>query len=80
MRLPFRSRILPSTIFAALLTVPAASQSGKAFLKEADKLRAQLEYEQALEKYGFAISIEPKLIKAWQRNRTCPIAESEISL
>jgi len=66
MRLPLRSRILSSAIFAALLTLPAASQSGKAFLKEADKLKAQLEFEQALEKYGFAITIEPKLIKAWQ--------------
>ncbi|MBK9175955.1 MAG: caspase family protein [Flavobacteriales bacterium] len=42
------------------------AQSGKGFLKEADKLRGQLQFEQALEKYGFAIQTEPKLVKAYQ--------------
>lgn len=42
------------------------AQSGKAFLKEAEKLRSEQQFEQALEKYGFAIRTDPKLIKAYQ--------------
>lgn len=40
-------------------------QSGKTFLKAGDKLLAQQQWEQAIEKYGFAIHTDPKLLKAY---------------
>ncbi|MBK6342061.1 MAG: tetratricopeptide repeat protein [Flavobacteriales bacterium] len=52
-------------ITAALLTFAINAQSGKAFLKEANKLLAQQQFEQAVEKFGFAIRTDPKLVKAY---------------
>ncbi|MCB9183744.1 MAG: tetratricopeptide repeat protein [Flavobacteriales bacterium] len=57
---------LAALVTNLVLAVPVLSQSGKAFLKEADKLRAEQQFEQALEKYDFAIRTDPKLIKAYQ--------------
>lgn len=50
----------------ACIQFQAQGQSGKAFLKEAENFRKQQQFEQALEKYGLAIAVEPKLIKAYQ--------------
>ncbi len=52
-------------ILLSCIALGAVAQSGKAFLKEADKLMADQLFEQALEKYGFAIRTEPKLVKAY---------------
>jgi tetratricopeptide (TPR) repeat protein len=52
-------------VTAALLTFAIHAQSGKAFLKEANKLLAQQQFEQAVEKFGFAIRTDPKLVKAY---------------
>ncbi len=42
------------------------AQGGKSFLKEGDAFRKDGQLEQALEKYGLAISVDPKLVKAYQ--------------
>lgn len=52
-------------LLLSFIALGAVAQSGKAFLKEADKLMADQLFEQALEKYGFAIRTEPKLVKAY---------------
>lgn len=52
-------------LLLSCIALGAVAQSGKAFLKEADKLMADQLFEQALEKYGFAIRTEPKLVKAY---------------
>jgi len=52
-------------VTSALLTFAINAQSGKAFLKEGDKLLGQQQFEQAVEKYGFAIRTDPKLVKAY---------------
>jgi tetratricopeptide (TPR) repeat protein len=52
---------------ALLLSAVCQAQSGKAFLKEGDKLLGQQQFEQAIEKYGFAIRTDPKLIRAYQQ-------------
>lgn len=56
--------------FALLLCLLTLSlchgQSGKAFFKEGEKLRAEQQFEPAIEKYTFAISIEPGMLKAYQ--------------
>jgi tetratricopeptide (TPR) repeat protein len=44
----------------------AYAQGGKAFLKEGDALRKQMQLDQALEKYDLAIRVEPGLLKAYQ--------------
>lgn len=44
----------------------AAAQGGKAFLKEGDVLRKQQRLDEALEKYGLAIEVDPGLVKAYQ--------------
>lgn len=59
---PYRLLLLHALLFGALAL---HGQSGKAFLKEGDKLLAQQQWEQALEKYGFAIRTDPKLLKAY---------------
>jgi len=51
-------------ICSALLTVQA--QGGKAFLKEGDAFRKDGNLEKALEKYNLAVSVDPKLVKAFQ--------------
>lgn len=57
-------------VFAFLLLLfllPVANgQSGKAFFKEGEKLRAEQQFEPAIEKYTFAITIEPDMLKAYQ--------------
>lgn len=63
--MPTTFRNLTSICFV-LAGCACLAQSGKGFLKEADKLRGQLQFEQALEKYGFAIQTDPKLVKAYQ--------------
>lgn len=63
--MPTLSRI-GTLLVPLLLGATCAAQSGKAFLKEGDKLLAQQQFEQAVEKYGFAIRTDPKLIKAYQ--------------
>jgi len=56
----------PLVLLAALLALaPVLAQSGNAFYKEGEKLRAQQQLEPALEKYGLAIQVDPKLIKAY---------------
>jgi len=42
------------------------AQSGKAFFKEAEKLRAEQQLDQAVEKYGLAIAVDPNMLKAYQ--------------
>lgn len=54
-------------VMALLLCAVCHAQSGKAFLKEGDKLLGQQQFEQAIEKYGFAIRTDPKLIRAYQQ-------------
>jgi tetratricopeptide (TPR) repeat protein len=48
-----------------LALAPVSAQSGSAFFKEGEKLRAQQQLEPALEKYGLAIQVDPKLTKAY---------------
>jgi tetratricopeptide (TPR) repeat protein len=56
----------PLFVVAALLALaPVSAQSGSAFFKEGEKLRAQQQLEPALEKYGLAIQVDPKLTKAY---------------
>jgi len=42
------------------------AQDGKAFVKEAEKLRAAGQLDAALEQYGFAIRVNPEYVKARQ--------------
>ena len=49
----------------------ATGQSGKAFFKEGEKFKAEQQLDKAVEKYGFAISIDPKFIKAYQARAEC---------
>ncbi|MBL7951046.1 MAG: hypothetical protein JNM62_04945 [Flavobacteriales bacterium] len=42
------------------------AQGGKAFLKEGDAFRKEGQLEKALEKYDLAVSVDPKLVKAFQ--------------
>lgn len=53
-------------LLLVLINTAAFGQGGKAFLKEGDALRKAGRLEQALEKYGLAISVDPKLVKAYQ--------------
>jgi tetratricopeptide (TPR) repeat protein len=56
----------PLILWALLLALPSVhAQSGKAFFKEGEKLRAQQQLEPALEKYGLAIQVDPKLVAAY---------------
>lgn len=56
----------PLFLMATLLALaPVSAQSGSAFFKEGEKLRAQQQLEPALEKYGLAIQVDPKLTKAY---------------
>lgn len=56
----------PLFVVATLLALaPVSAQSGSAFFKEGEKLRAQQQLEPALEKYGLAIQVDPKLTKAY---------------
>ena len=48
-----------------VIALNGSAQSGRAFLKEGDKLMAEQLFEQAIEKYGFAIRTDPKLAKAY---------------
>jgi len=63
--MPTLSRI-GTALVLLLFSAACHAQSGKAFLKEGDKLLAQQQFEQAVEKFGFAIRTDPKLIKAFQ--------------
>ncbi|MBL7980294.1 MAG: caspase family protein [Flavobacteriales bacterium] len=58
---PLRSVLL----LVSFLTLGAFGQSGKAFFKEGEKLRAQQQLEPALEKYTLAIQVDPKLVAAY---------------
>ena len=58
---PLRSVLL----LVPFLTIGAFGQSGKAFFKEGEKLRAQQQLEPALEKYSLAIQVDPKLVAAY---------------
>ncbi len=58
---PLRSVLL----LVPFLTLGAFGQSGKAFFKEGEKLRAQQQLEPALEKYSLAIQVDPKLVAAY---------------
>lgn len=44
----------------------AQAQGGKAFLKEGDAFRKEGQLEKAIEKYDLAVSVDPKLVKAFQ--------------
>lgn len=48
------------------LALPVAAQGGKAFVKEAEALRAAQRLGEAVEKYGLAIRVDPGMIKAYQ--------------
>ncbi len=53
--------------FGLLLLVGSGSaQNGKAFFKDAEALRAENQLDQALEKYGLAIQVDPKYLKAYE--------------
>ncbi len=58
---PLRSVLL----LVPFLTLGAFGQSGKAFFKEGEKLRAQQQLEPALEKYALAIQVDPELVAAY---------------
>lgn len=60
--LPLR---LPALIIALSVGLVLHAQSGKAFLKEGNKLLDQQQFEQAIEKFSFAIRTDPKLVKAY---------------
>lgn len=61
---PFRI-VLP--LLSLVLCIAAASaQSGKAFYKDAEALRADNQLDQALEKYGLALQVDPKYLKAYE--------------
>ena len=62
----FQHSRIPALFLFLLITAAAVAQSGKAFFKEGEKLREQQQFDQAIEKYNFAIATEPGLIKAWQ--------------
>ncbi|MEO8588082.1 MAG: hypothetical protein ABI432_01840 [Flavobacteriales bacterium] len=51
---------------SAVLGQTLHAQSGKAFFKEGEKLRAEQQLEQAVEKYGLAIAVDPNMLKAYQ--------------
>ena len=53
-------------IFAMLFGHALSAQSGKAFFKEGEKFRAEQQLEQAVEKYGLAIAVDPNMLKAYQ--------------
>src|SRR5436190_4483704 len=62
-------RSFPTYLFLlfGIIVGPALfGQSGKAFFKEGEKLRAEQQLEQALEKYGLAIAVDPNMLKAYQ--------------
>ena len=59
------------TLAVLLLWCAASGQSGKAFFKEGEKFRAEQQLDKAVEKYGFAVSIDPKFIKAYQARAEC---------
>ena len=59
----FRSFIL---LLSCSLYCTAIAQGGKAFLKEGDDLRKQGLLEKSLERYGLAVQVDPRLMKAWQ--------------
>ena len=63
MAAPYRVLALLSFCFFACV---GQGQSGKAFLKEAEKLKAAQQFEPAIEKYTFAIRTDPALLKAYQ--------------
>ncbi len=53
-------------VLGLLSQIGAHAQSGKAFLKDAEALRADGQLDQALEKYGLAIQVDPKYLKAYE--------------
>ncbi len=62
-------RHLSTALVLLFGTVPGPAlmaQSGKAFFKEGEKLRAEQQLDQALEKYGLAIAVDPNMLKAYQ--------------
>lgn len=67
-RFPLSMKVQRSFALLLLLwSIPNLfAQGGKAFLKEGDALRKAGQLEQAVEKYGLAISVDPQLVKAYQ--------------
>lgn len=55
-----------SLVLVLTSSLVTTAQGGKAFLKEGDAFRKANQLEQALEKYGLAIAVDPKLVKAYQ--------------
>jgi tetratricopeptide (TPR) repeat protein len=49
-----------------LLVGSGTAQSGKAFFKDAEALRADNQLDQALEKYDLAVQVDPKYLKAYE--------------
>lgn len=60
-------RLSRSILFAGALVLAyaASAQSGKGFFKEAEKLRADGQLDQAVEKYTLAVQVDPKFLKAY---------------
>ena len=61
---PLRTLLL--SIGLLMLVGTGTAQSGKAFFKDAESLRAENQLDQALEKYGLAIQVDPKYLKAYE--------------
>ena len=51
---------------ALALSAITSAQSGKAFFREAEALRAQNQLDQAVEKYSLAVQVDPKYLRAFQ--------------
>ncbi len=60
------ARSLFSAILALTLSNGVLGQDGKAFFKEAEKLRAAGQMDGALEQYSLAIDVSPDYVKAYQ--------------
>ncbi|MCB9170150.1 MAG: tetratricopeptide repeat protein [Flavobacteriales bacterium] len=66
-----RPGIVPCRAFLLLITLTFGrsaicdAQSGKSFFKEGESLRAEQRLDEALEKYGLAIRVDPAYVKAY---------------
>lgn len=63
---PTMNRSVFSLLAFLFLLSGVSAQGGKAFFKEGEKLRAEQQLDQALEKYSLAIQVDPAMLKAYQ--------------